>query len=99
MLAEQAGAHVHFRQLSTRASFDLIRQVRTRVVRVSCGVSLAHLLLSDIAIGAFRTYARLSPPLRRDDHRPATSEAAWDGPVDLLCSGPDPRVPGHKPQP
>src|SRR3546814_15272453 len=30
MLAEQAGAHVHFRQLSTRASFDLIRQARTR---------------------------------------------------------------------
>src|SRR3546814_11497612 len=60
MLAEQAGAHVHFRQLSTRASFDLIRQARTRGVRVSCGVSPAHLLLSDIAIGAFRTYARLS---------------------------------------
>lgn len=91
MLAEQAGAHVHFRQLSTRASFDLIRQARTRGVRVSCGVSPAHLLLSDIAIGAFRTYARLSPPLRSEDDRLATIEAVRDGTVDLICSGHDPR--------
>src|SRR3546814_21080200 len=85
MLAEQAGAHVHFRQLSTRASFDLIRQARTRGVRVSCGVSPAHLLLSDIAIGAFRPYARLSPPLRSEDDRLATIEAVRDGTVDHIC--------------
>src|SRR3546814_1074438 len=59
----------------------------TRGVRVSCGVSPAHLLLSDIAIGAFRTYARLSPPLRSEDDRLATIEAVRDGTVDLICSG------------
>src|SRR3546814_17729349 len=63
----------------------------TRGVRVSCGVSPAHLLLSDIAIGAFRTYARLSPPLRSEDDRLATIEAVRDGTVDLICSGHDPR--------
>lgn len=91
MLAEEAGAHVHFRQLSTKAAFDLVRAAKKRDVRVSCGVSPAHLLLSENAIGAFRTYARLSPPLRSEDDRLATIEAVRDGTVDLICSGHDPR--------
>lgn len=91
MLAEETGAHVHFRALSTKAAFDLVRAAKKRGVQVSCGVSPAHLLLSETAIGAFRTYARLSPPLRSEDDRLATIEAVRDGTVDLICSGHDPR--------
>src|SRR3546814_13675197 len=89
MLAEETGAHVHFRALSTKAAFDLVRAAKKRGVQVSCGVSPAHLLLSETAIGAFRTYARLSPPLRSEDDRLATIEAVRDGTVDLICSGHD----------
>lgn len=91
LLAEENGAHVHFRMLSTRAAFDLIRAAKKRGVRVTCGVSPAHLLLSETAIGAFRTYARLSPPLRSEEDRLAAIEAVRDGTVDILCSGHDPR--------
>ncbi len=96
MLAEETGARLHFRNLSTARAFDLVRAAKRRGVRVTCGVSPAHLLLSDQAIGPFRTFARLSPPLRCEEDRKATIEAVRDGTVDLICSGHDPRGPEAK---
>lgn len=91
MLAKETGARLHFRKLSTKAAFDLVRAAKKEGLRVTCGVSPAHLFLSETAIGAFRTYARLSPPLRREEDRLATIEAVCDGTVDIIASGHDPR--------
>jgi dihydroorotase len=96
MLAEETGARVHFHQLTTAQSFDLVRAAKRRGVRVSCGISPAHLLLSDQAIGPFRTFARLSPPLREEADRRAALAAVADGTVDLLCSAHDPQGPEAK---
>ncbi len=95
-LAEETGARLHFRQLTTARAFDLVRAAKARGVRVTCGVTPAHLLLSDIAIGAFRTFARLSPPLRDEADRQATLAALADGTIDVLCSGHDPKGPEAK---
>ncbi len=95
-LAEETGARLHFRQLSTAAAFDLVRRAKQRGVRISCGVTPAHLMLSDIAIGSFRTFARLSPPLRDEADRQAALTALADGTIDLLCSGHDPQGPEAK---
>jgi len=96
MLAEETGAAIHFRQVTTARAFDLIRDAKARGVRVTCGVSPAHLLLSDINVTDFRTFARLSPPLRNETDRQATLAALADGTVDLLCSSHDPRGPEEK---
>lgn len=96
MLAEDSGARIHFHQVTTAAGFDLIRAARKRGVRVTCGTTPAHLLLSDTAIGLFRTFARLSPPLREERDRLATIEAVRDGTVDILCSAHDPQGPEAK---
>lgn len=96
MLAEETGARIHFRQVTTAAGFDLIRAAKRRGVRVTCGITPAHLLLSDIAVSDFRTYARLSPPLRDESDRQAAREAVRDGTVDVLSSGHDPRGPEEK---
>jgi dihydroorotase len=95
-LAEQNGARLHFRQLTTARSFDLIRDAKRRGVKVSCGISPAHLFLSDVAIGGFRTFARLSPPLRGDDDCRAAQKAVADGTIDLICSSHDPLGPESK---
>lgn len=95
-LAEETGARLHFRQLSTARAFDLVRAAKARGIRVTCGVTPAHLFLSDLAIGAFRTFARLSPPLRSEADRQATLKAVADGTVDLICSGHDPQGPEAK---
>lgn len=95
-LAEETGARLHFRKLSTAAAFDLVRAAKRRGVKISCGTTPAYLLLSDIAIGAFRTFARLSPPLREEADRQATLAALADGTIDVLCSGHDPQGPEAK---
>lgn len=96
MLAEDTGAAIHFRQVTTRAGFERIRRAKARGLSVTCGITLAHLLLSDIAVSDFRTFARLSPPLRSEDDRQACLEALSDGTIDVLCSGHDPRGPEAK---
>ena len=96
LLAEETGARLHVRQVTTAAAFDLLRAAKRRGVHVTCGVTPAHLLLSDIAVSDFRTFAHLSPPLRSEADRQATLAAVADGTVDLLCSGHAPRGPEAK---
>ncbi|QKG72029.1 dihydroorotase [Erythrobacter mangrovi] len=95
-LAELAGARLHFRQVTTRAGLDLIRAAKARGVLVTCGVTPAHFMLSDLATVDFRTFARLSPPLRCEDERQAVREALADGTIDVVASGHDPRGPEDK---
>lgn len=96
MLAEDTGGPIHFRQLTTAAALTLVRASKARGVRVTVGITPAHLFLSDLATADFRTFARLSPPLRSDDDRKAARAALADGTIDILSSGHDPRGPEDK---
>lgn len=96
MLAEETGAKLHIRQVTTAAGFDLIRAAKRRGVKVTCGITPAHLHLSDIAVTDFRTFARLSPPLRDESDRQAALAAVADGTVDVIGSGHDPHGPEEK---
>lgn len=95
-LAEMSGARVHFRQVTTRAALALVRAAKARGVRITAGVTPAHFMLSDLATMDFRTFARLSPPLRCEDDRQAVREALADGTIDVVASGHDPRGPEDK---
>ena len=96
MLTEETGARLHIRQATTAAAFDLIRAAKRRGVRVTCGITPAHLHLSEIAMSDFRTYAHLSPPLRSEADRLAARAAVADGTVDVLASAHDPHGPEAK---
>nr|WP_137676417.1 dihydroorotase [Parerythrobacter lutipelagi] len=95
-LAEMSGARVHIRQITTRAALDLVRAAKGRGVAVTAGVTPAHFMLSDLATAEFRTFARLSPPLRSEADRQAVIEAIADGTIDVVASGHDPRGPEDK---
>lgn len=95
-LAEMTGARLHFRQVTTRAALDLIRAAKARGVAVTAGVTPAHFMLSDVALGDFRTFTRLSPPLRSEADRQAVRAALADGTIDVISSGHDPRGPEDK---
>lgn len=90
-LVRETGAHVHFRQVTTKDGLDLIRAAKADNLPVTCGITPAHLLLSDIAINDFRTFTRLSPPLRSEEDRLACITAIKDGTIDVIASGHDPR--------
>ncbi|EXS68263.1 dihydroorotase [Sphingobium sp. Ant17] len=91
LLARHTGAAIHFRLVTTKAGFDLIRAAKAEGLRVTCGISPAYIFLADNAVTDFRTFARLSPPLRSEDDRKASIAAVADGTVDVITSSHDPR--------
>lgn len=95
-LAELTGARLHLRQVTTAAALDLVRAAKARGVAVTAGVTPAHFMLSDLALQDFRTFARLSPPLREEPDRQAVIAAIGDGTIDVVASGHDPRGPEDK---
>ena len=95
-LAELANARIHFRQVTTREGLEIVRAAKARGAKVTCGITPAHFMLSDLATVDFRTFARLSPPLRSEDDRHAVREAIADGTIDVIASGHDPRGPEDK---
>ncbi|WP_374414850.1 dihydroorotase family protein [Novosphingobium colocasiae] len=95
-LAEMAGARIHFRAVTTAAGLDLIRTAKARGIRVTAGTTPAYFMLSDLAIGNFRTFAHVSPPLRQEADRQAVIAAIADGTIDTIGSGHDPRGPEDK---
>lgn len=90
-LAELTGCRLHLRQVTTAAALDLVRAAKSRGVRVTAGVTPAHFMLSDLELAHFRTFCRLSPPLRSDADRQAVIAAIADGTIDVIASGHDPR--------
>jgi dihydroorotase len=95
-LSELAGARLHIRQVTTARGFDLVRAAKACGLPVTCGITPAHLMLSDLDTADFRTFTRLSPPLRCEADRQAARAAIADGTIDVIASGHDPRGPEDK---
>jgi len=95
-LAKMSGARLHIRQVTTARGFELVREAKARGVNVTCGITPAHFMLSDMDTADFRTFMRLSPPLRSEVDRQAARQAIGEGLVDVISSGHDPRGPEGK---
>ncbi len=98
-LAEATGARLHFRQLTTAEAIGLVAEAQARGVAVTAGVTPAHWLLNEGAVEGFRTFARLSPPLRAEADRRAVAAAIAAGVITIVASGHDPRTQEDKRQP
>lgn len=90
-LVEMTGAPYHAAQISCAASLNVIRQAKDKGLPVSCGVSINHLTLNEHDIGAYRTFFKLSPPLRREEDRTALVAGVADGTIDVIVSSHDPQ--------
>lgn len=95
-LAELSGARLHLRQVTTAKGFELVRAAKSRGVNVTCGITPAHFMLSEMDTADFRTFMKLSPPLRSEADRQAARAAIGEGVVDVISSGHDPRGPEDK---
>lgn len=90
-LAEKTGARYHAAQISTARSAELIRASRERCSTISAGVSINSLSLNENDIGPYRTFFKLSPPLRHENDRQAIVDAFADGTISVLHSDHDPQ--------
>ncbi|NWJ22934.1 dihydroorotase [Rhizobium sp. RM] len=81
----------HAAKISVPESAEAIKLARSRGVQATCGISINHLTLNENDIGEYRTFFKLSPPLRAEDDRKAMVEALKDGTIDIIVSSHDPQ--------
>ncbi len=89
-LLEKVKCRYHISQLSSHKSVEVIKY-RKEIVKFTSGVSINNLSLNENDIGDFRTFLKLSPPLRREEDRLALVEGLKDGLIDAIVSD-------HKPE-
>lgn len=90
-LAALTGGSVHFAHVSTGEALGLIRRAKDDGLAVTCDTAPPYFDLNETAIGNFRTYAKLSPPLRKEADRQAVIAALADGTIDAIASDHQPR--------
>lgn len=90
-LANLTKCRYHAAQISTGMSAEAIKIAKQRGGQISAGVSINHLTLNENDIGEYRTFFRLSPPLRSEDDRMALVDAVRDGTIDIIVSNHDPQ--------
>ncbi len=84
-------ARYHAAKISVPESAEAMRTARARGANVTCGISINHLTLNENDIGEYRTFFKLSPPLRAEDDRKAMVDALADGTIDIIVSSHDPQ--------
>ncbi len=89
-LAALTGGRYHAAQISCAESLEIIRRAKAAGTAATCGVSINHLCLNENDIGSYRTFFKLSPPLRSDDDRQAMVAGLADGTIDIIVSSHDP---------
>jgi dihydroorotase len=85
-LVELTGGAVHFANVSTAVGFDAVRCAKARGLAVTCDTAPPYFALNEYEVGDYRTFAKLSPPLRAEADRLAVVEAIRDGTVDAIVS-------------
>ncbi len=90
-LVEMTKCKYHASQIYCAESVEVMRRAKQKGLPVSCGVSIHHLVLNENDIGAYRTFFKLSPPLRSEDDRRALVAGLADGTIDIIVSGHNPQ--------
>jgi dihydroorotase len=89
-LLERVRCRYHISQISSAKSVDIIRHKKDEV-KFTSGVSINNLSLNENDIGDFKTFLKLSPPLRKEEDREALVEGLKEGAIDVIVSD-------HKPE-
>jgi dihydroorotase len=86
VLAELTGARYHVAHISSIGAIRLVREAKSRGLRVSAEVTPHHLLFTDEALLSYDTYCKVNPPLREEEDRAALREALADGTIDCIAT-------------
>jgi dihydroorotase len=90
-LVEMTGARWHAAHLTTAAAVEAIRRARAAGLPVTCETTPHHLALNELEVEGYRTFAKVSPPLRSEADRRAVVDGLRDGTIDIIASD-------HRPQ-
>ncbi|HUL08553.1 MAG TPA: dihydroorotase [Candidatus Acidoferrum sp.] len=85
-LIEMTGGRYHAAHVSTAPAVEAIRQAKKRGLQITCDTAPPYFALNENEVGDYRTFAKLSPPLRGEDDRRAIAAAVADGTIDCIAS-------------
>lgn len=95
-LLEYTGGKMHIPTISTAKSVQLIKEAKTKGLRITCSVSVHHLALTDEKLDGFDTRYKVTPPLRTEADRKALLKGIKDGAIDTITSDHNPMDIEHK---
>jgi dihydroorotase len=85
-LVALTGGRYHVAHVSTADGIEVIRAAKARGLAVTCDTAPPYFALNELAVGDYRTFAKLSPPLRGEADRLAVERALADGTIDCIAS-------------
>ena len=85
-LVALTGGRYHVAHVSTAEGIEAIRDAKARGLAVTCDTAPPYFALNELAVGDYRTFAKLSPPLRSEADRAAVERALADGTIDCIAS-------------
>lgn len=85
-LVEMTGVRYHADQVTSARTLPALERARKNGLKVTAGVSIHHLTLNEIDVGDYRTFFKMTPPLRSEEDRLAMVEAVANGLIDVICS-------------
>jgi dihydroorotase len=98
-LARLTDARYHAAQISCEFSATSLRRAKQSGDTITAGAAVAHLALNENDVVGYRTFFKMSPPLRAEADRLALIAALADGTIDVICSAHDPQDVERKRQP
>ena len=85
-LLSEFSCRYHINQISSKDSLDVIKRNKEKGLEFSVGVSINNLSLNENDIGDFKTFLKLSPPLRLEDDRTSLVSGIKSGLIDVIVS-------------
>jgi dihydroorotase len=90
-LVALTGGRYHAASLTCAESLEIMQRARDAGLSVSASASINHVTLNENDIGPYRTFLKLSPPLRTEEDRRALVAAVASGLIDVLMSDHNPQ--------
>lgn len=85
-LVEMTGVRYHADQITSARTLPALERAKRNGLDVTAGVSIHHLTLNELDVGDYRTFFKVTPPLRSEDDRLAMVEAVASGLIDIISS-------------
>lgn len=98
-LVEYTRCRYHAAGISTAKSVAALARAKAKGLAVSAAVAPHHFALNETAVGEYRTFAKVSPPLRTETDRRAMIEGLRAGVIDVIASNHAPQDQEGKRQP
>jgi dihydroorotase len=90
-LVALTGGRYHAASVTCADSLAVLARAKEAGLKVSASASINHITLNENDIGPYRTFLKLSPPLRAEDDRKALVEAISRGLIDVVMSDHNPQ--------